>query len=314
MSLTKYWLVVGEPKNWISTFSQPVPIWGLRPSQKKEFEQMNVGDILYFYSTSPISGIIGFGRVKDKYIDEKNLVWEDELKRKEVIWPLRFRIQVLKVLPKDNWKTNAIKIDDLGIFLRRGFQQLTEEDSAEISKRVKEVLKVDEKNIFSGPTLILPKETQRVRIVREMPQKTYKLEVEKLDLSHKKLQEMLAEIGKLQSYYTQIEYPINLQSEKMNLDVVWLREIDGVPTIAFEIELSGEIEKALARLNFAFKKWNSRPRLVIREELIKRFRNAASLFEMDFSKEIVFYTPNEIQELYSKKIEWKRKEEELKLF
>lgn len=314
MSLAKCWLVVGKLKNWLSTFSQPVPIWGLKLSQKKEFEEMDVGDILYFYITSPIRGIIGFGRVKDKYIDEKNLIWEDEIKRKEVIWPLRFRIQVLKVLPKDSWKTNAIKIDDLKIFLRKGFQKLTEKDLSEISKRTKEVLKVDEKNIFSGPTLILPKGANEVSVVKEMQKQAYKLEVEKLDLSHKKLQEMLAEIGKLQSYYTRIEYPINLQDEKKNLDVVWLREIDGVPTVAFEIELSGELEKALSRLKFAFKKWNSRPRLVIKEEFIRKFRNAISLFEMDFSKEIVFCTPNQVQELYSKKIEWKRKEEELKLF
>jgi hypothetical protein len=33
--------------------------------------------------------------------------------------------------------------------------------------------------------------------------------------------------------------------------VVWKRELDGVPTFAFEVEMSGNIEKAISRLKLA---------------------------------------------------------------
>jgi hypothetical protein len=35
---------------------------------------MNIGDILWFYATRPVAGVIGIGLVKDKYIDTVNLV------------------------------------------------------------------------------------------------------------------------------------------------------------------------------------------------------------------------------------------------
>ena len=76
------WLVIGIPRNWETALSQPVPIWGLKPRYQVEFQAMNVGDLLWLYSTSPVGGVIGVGVVKDKYIDNVNLIWEEELKRK----------------------------------------------------------------------------------------------------------------------------------------------------------------------------------------------------------------------------------------
>jgi hypothetical protein len=52
------------------------------------------------------------------------LVWPDELRQREVIWPLRFRIHVLKVLPQPNWENKNIKINDFGLLWRIGFQLL----------------------------------------------------------------------------------------------------------------------------------------------------------------------------------------------
>jgi len=292
----KNWLVIGIPKNWETAFSQPVPIWGLKPRYQAEFQAMNIGDFLWFYATSPVAGIIGVGMVKDKYIDNVNLIWDEELKRKEVIWPLRFRIHVLKVLPIERWKTDGIKINDFGLFWQVGFQLLKEEHAIELFKRARKSFGIPQTdNLFVGTTIIQP-------LIREK-QPVYIPSLEKETIfSHKQLKNQIAEIGKLQFYYTETEYPIELPGEKRNLDVVWKREIDGVPTFAFEIELSGMIEKAVDRLKFAFRKWNSRPRIIIPKKFIKKVYNIIAITDDKyFSKEFKIYEPAQIVELLNKK-------------
>lgn len=302
------WLVIGIPKNWETALSQPVPIWGLKPRYQAGFQTMNIGDILWFHSTSPIGGIIGMGIVKDKYIDNVNLVWEEELKQKEVIWPLRFRIHVLKVLPKYRWKIDRIKISDFNLFWQVGFQLLKDAHVIELFKRTKKIFgTASEEMLFTGATITQPS------LVREK-QTLYTPAQEKLSIPHKELQEQVAEIGKLQFYYTEIEHPIELPGEKKNLDVVWKREIDGVPTFAFEIELSGMIEKAIERLRFAFKKWNSRPRIVIPKEILKSVHNILSASDRDFSEQIKIYEPPQITELLNKKRDLKTIEQNLEIY
>lgn len=305
----KNWLVIGIPKNWETAFSQPVPIWGLRPRYQAEFQTMNVGDILWFYVTSPVAGVIGMGIVKDKYIDNVNLVFPEEWKKKEVIWPLRFRIQVLKVLPQLKWETDKIKIEDFGLVWQIGFQLLKDTHATELFNRAKIIFRIgEEKDIFAGATITPPP-----LILEEKPT-LLTLEEEKLIATHRDLQNQVAEIGKLQFYYTELEYKIELPSEKKSLDVVWKREIDGVPTFAFEIELSGTIEKAIDRLKFAFKKWNSRPRIIIPEKLVKKVYNIVDVSEKDFSNSIKIYTPLQVVKLWNKKRELKDLEQILEMY
>lgn len=302
------WLVIGIPKNWETATSQPVPIWGLKPRYQAEFQAMNIGDILWFYSTSPVGGVIGVGVVKDKYIDNVNLVWEEELKRKEVIWPLRFRIHVLKILPKARWKTDRIKINDFGLFWQVGFQLLKGKRVVELFKRIERIFGlISEEKLFTGATIAEP------LLIKEKPP-IYIPTEEKLIVPHKELQEQVAEIGKLQFYYTEVEYPIELPSEKKNLDVVWKREIDGAPTFAFEIELSGMLEKAVERLKFAFRKWNSRPRIVIPKEHVKKAYNIITVSNKDFSQQIKIYEPIQIMELLNRKHELKTVEQNLDMY
>jgi len=303
------WLVIGIPKNWETALNQPVPIWGLKPRYQAEFQALDTGDLLWFYSTSPISGIIGVGVIKDKYTDNVNLIWEEELKRKEVIWPLRFRIHVLKILPQARWKIDRVKINDFGIFWQIGFQPLKNEHVIELFRRVRSIFgEINEESIFAGATIMQP-----IMIKEKQLLYTPLLE-EKLIISHKELQNQIAEIGKLQFYYTEAEYPVELPGEKKNLDVVWKREIDGVPTFAFEVELSGTLEKAIERLKFAFRKWNSRPRIIIPKEFTKKVYNIITVSNKDFSQQIKIYEPKQIVELLTQKRELKSIEQNLEIY
>ena len=303
------WLVIGIPRNWETALSQPVPIWGLKPRYQAEFQATNVGDLLWLYSTSPVGGVIGVGVVKDKYIDNVNLIWEEELKRKEVIWPLRFRIHVLKILPQARWKIDRVKINDFGLFWQIGFQPLKNEHVIELFRRARSIFgEINEESIFAGATIMQP-----IMIKEKQPLYTPSLE-EELIVPHKELQNEIAEIGKLQFYYTEIEYPVELPGEKKNLDVVWKREIDGVPTFAFEVELSGTLEKAIERLKFAFRKWNSRPRIIIPKEFTKKVYNIITVSNKDFSQQIKIYEPKQIVELLTQKRELKLVEQNLEIY
>jgi len=307
----KNWLVIGIPAHWEIAFSQPVPIWGLKLRYQADFQAMDIGDILWFYSTRPVAGVIGIGLVKDKYIDDVNLVWPEEYKRKEVIWPLRFRIQVLKVLPRTNWESNNIKINDFRLLWQIGFQLLKTAHAKELFNRSKFIFGVEEeKDFFTGATVT----QQPLAVGEKLALYTPTLEEKESAITHRELQNQIAEIGKLQFYYTELEYPLTLPGEGKNLDVVWKREIDGVPSFVFEIELSGLVERAMDRLKFAFRKWNSRPRIIVPERFIKKVHNIVGVCERDFSQNIKLYKPIQITELLSKKRELKTTEQNLEMY
>lgn len=305
------WLVIGVPKNWETALSQPVPIWGLKPRYQAEFQAMNIGDLLWFYVTSPVGGVIGVGMVKDKYTDNTKLIWPEERRQKEVIWPLRFRIQVLKVLPQPRWETDKIKINDFGLFWQIGFQLLKDKHVSELFKRVKITFgAIEEKDLFAGATIPQPSLILKEKEVLYTPS----LEKAEFTINHRDLQNKIAEIGKLQFYYTELEYPVELSNERKNLDVVWKREIDGMPTYAFEVELSGTFEKAVDRLKFAFQKWNSRPRIIVPKKFVKKVYNVVDISGRDFSENIKIYEPLEIFKLWNKKRELKSTEQNLEIY
>src|SRR6476620_7691165 len=105
-------LVIGSVQNWETALSQPVPLWGLKATHKTAFQTLQAGDAVWFYATAPVRGVIGLGLIKDKYIDQNNLIWDEERKEKKVIWPYRFRIQVLKMVDWHRWNDERIDIRD----------------------------------------------------------------------------------------------------------------------------------------------------------------------------------------------------------
>jgi hypothetical protein len=305
------WLVIGSVQNWETALSQPVPIWGLKPAHKVAFDSLQPGDTTWFYATAPVSGVIGLGLVKDKYFDKNNPIWPDELKEKKVIWPYRFRIQVLKVIVSQRWTHERVEIRDFGLVWQNGFQQLRPEHAVELMARFQGAFGLAlSENIFSGATITSHPVTQEslepyaASLTPESP----------TDLSHRGLQEAIAEIGKLQFYHSQLEYPIELPGEGKILDAVWKREINGVPTFAFEVELSEGVERALLRLMYAFNQWNSRPRIIVPDRLFQRVDNIAKSQDRSFSSQLRMYNPPQVTALLSKKRELRDLERSLDIY
>jgi hypothetical protein len=302
------WLLIGKRKNWEKALSQPIPLWGLKTSFQAYFNSIKIGDLLWFYSASPVSGVIGLGAVKDKYIDNENPVWPEEIENNEVIWPLRFRIQVLKVLPAHRWKVDNIKINDFGLFWQTSLHLLNDKHVSELLNRAEKSFgNINLENIYAGAS-IAPAEraSDKASTYTENKEKEF-------ELNHSNLKNQIAEIGKLQSYYSEVEYTMSLPNENKNLDVVWKRELEGVPTYAFEIELSGMLERAIDRLFIAFNKWNSRPRIIIPRNYSNKLKNVIDLKDKDFQNQLKIYEPGQIADLYNLKSSLRGLEQELEL-
>lgn len=133
------WLVIGIKENWETALTQTESLWGLKTHYQNDFRALNTGDIVWFYVTNPVSGIIGLGMVKDKYIDNTNLIWNDEVNGNMVIWPLRFTINVLNVINRERWDEDRIGINDFNLNWRIGFQPLREEYIIELNERAKNI-------------------------------------------------------------------------------------------------------------------------------------------------------------------------------
>ena len=142
--MVRTWLVIGSSEHWETAFAQPIPLWGLRESFLKSFQILSRGDKIAIYIITPIKGVIGFGSIKDKYIDRETLIWNEEKARGEVIWPLRFRISDIQALPRQYWKAKKgsnlpapVDITDFPIFWQKGFHQLSDSQAAKVFERAR---------------------------------------------------------------------------------------------------------------------------------------------------------------------------------
>ena len=238
----RYWLVVGSVANWHTAFEHG-NIWGLKETQKHLWEGLEEHDVLLFYTTTPVRGIIGFGRVQTKFRQNQPL-WPQELLEARVIWPLRFEFDVISCLPPAKWKTERLASKEL--FPRAGFQPLNPNLAEQLISLI---------SAFKTGT-----QPSKPSISAEAPAH-YQLSIEKpegVSLSHDLIKNALVEIGRLQNFIAESEYPFDIG----RLDVVWRRVQQSVPTYVYEVQMGGNLHQALSKLKHAYDLWNSRLFLV----------------------------------------------------
>lgn len=276
-----YWLVVGSKENWDTAFKHR-NIWGLRKTQRLLWESINEKDRLLFYATQPVGGIIGYGRVRTKFIQDKPL-WPDELKSNEVIWPLRFEFDVEFGLPPDKWKSEKIISKEL--FPRAGFQQINESTAKSIISNIHIV------------EYIIP--SIEISSIAEEPAEflTTSQKPEIITLSHEGIQDRLMKIGQLQDFIAEKEYPFDTGK----LDVVWRRVINSVPTYVFEVQIGGDIYHALGKLKHAYDLWNSHIFFVASNKDYGKATNLLSGTFHEINDRIKHIELEKVEELYIKK-------------
>lgn len=231
--MVNYYILTGSLENWETAISNSM--WGVREGLKIRWNKINISDILFFYVKSPISGIIGVGKVTDKF-QGKNQLWRDEIQENKIIYPYRFEFKILYVLPKP-WKDK--KISAIGLGIQAGLNPLRNKQSIEkIIVQIKEIWNID---------LEKPK---------------IKSEVKEISL-HNSIKEKVQKIGEMKGLISESEYQIS-NSDRRLLDVVWRTPGVGgaVPKYIFEVEDQGEFYRALAKLKHCFDLWGF-PKLFI---------------------------------------------------
>ena len=200
-------------------------------SPTANWKQVNIGDILIFYAVSPVKGIIGYGVVQQK-LKQDTPLWPEEMAKNEVIWPLRLIFEVRYCLSPDCWAADKVINDRVSFRAKMGFREIGENLATEV---------------------LAPFQSVTVSVQPEQS-------------IHSELVDSLLEIGRLQSYLTQKEYPMG----KARLDAVWRRVQRSVPNFVFEVQVGGNLYQALAKLKHAHDIWNSNIYLVLLESSKKQ--------------------------------------------
>ena len=276
-----YWLVVGAVRNWITAFEQG-NIWGLRKTQQHLWDSISENDKVLFYATQPVSGIIGHGIIRTKFRQDKPL-WPEEVRKHEVIWSLRFEFDVESCLPQEDWKTK--KLVSKSIWPRAGFQLL----SKGIAEELISIIGTTKYVIPSGEKLSIAEETIEYETGLE--------EKERVSSSHEEIKEQLIKIGKLQNYIVEKEYPFDIGK----LDVVWRRVMNSVPTYVFEVQVSGDVYHALAKLKHAFDLWNSHIFIIAPEKDLDKANNLLAGTFHEINNRIKLIELDDVGELYKRK-------------
>lgn len=284
--MSQSWLVVGSQKNWKVAFESN-NIWGLKDFRELQslWNLLQEGDQLLFYVSKPVSGIIGFGNVVTKF-KQTDPLWPEEIKRKEVIWPLRFEFDVEYCLAPTLWKSHKYTSHDLQMVSRMVFQCLP--DVEVIAARV-----------CLGLSLSESSRAEKSR-QRNVP-------ANHTNVSHDDAKAFLAEIGAIQGYVADMEYPL----ESTRLDVVWRRIERSVPTFVFEVQVGGDIYHAMAKLKHAHDLWNSHIFLVASMSDKPRYEELISGTFHEVAERMVFINIAYVQELLEKKRGYKEMEKEL---
>ncbi len=287
--MQQYWLIVGSEKNWEVSFENK-NLWGLKDFRELRalWSMLREGDGLLFYVSKPVHGIVGFGHLVTKF-KQTNPLWPEEIKRNEVIWPLRFEFDIEYCLPPSLWKSRRYTSHDLQMISRMVFQcyPVEEVNAARIALDLEPIT---ENNRPSEAELISSNESTVI--------------------DHKGVQDYLAEIGSIQGYVADKEYPL----ESTRLDVVWRRVERSVPTFVFEVQVGGDIYHAMAKLKHAFDLWNSHIFLVACMADKSKYQELLSGTFHEVADQMRFIDIRLVRDLLNKKRDYKQMERVLGIF
>jgi len=231
--MRNFWIVPGSKENWKQAFISK-GIWGLTETgiDKVYWLAIVPNDVVLFYVTGDIKGVVGYGVTRGKFYQDVPL-WKAEIKENRIKWPLRFEFDVEFLLPDDKWNDAKIPVPGAGQFR----QPL-------ILKKWKDI----------EPIICALNPDASVKLLQEMSIPTSPSKVEELSPTHENIKNSLLEIGRLQSFIANTEFQMGTE----RLDVVWRRLPESVPTYVFEVNIGGDLYHALGKLKHAHDIWNSR--------------------------------------------------------
>jgi hypothetical protein len=126
-----YYIAPGTRRNWESSFKGN--IWGLPDWHMPSWKRLKIGDTVFFYVLSPISAVVGYGQIQDKFASEEPFLAQDS--RQETDWPWRFNFEI--ILPStDPLESGRVYVGDLFKFPRlKRFEELESSQGLELLRR-----------------------------------------------------------------------------------------------------------------------------------------------------------------------------------
>lgn len=284
---SRVWVLTGNEENWEVAIRDK--IWGVKEGRLKGYwDQLGKKDLLFFYSTAPVGGLIGIGRVESKFRQDKPL-WPDEVRGGRVIYPYRFGFEILYYL-RDRWRELSINVGDLRLPHQAGINPLNRpEATTEVLNRIREKWNVEPPDV----------------VIEKVEHAEPKTEVS----LHNQIRDKLFAIGQLKSFISEREYPIDGE----RLDVAWRKVVKGVPTKVFEVQVSGNIHQALSKLKHAWDLWNSEPFLIVDPRHKQKVDELLSGTFHEIAPIMKIITLDKVDELYNRLIAEKELFEELGL-
>jgi hypothetical protein len=101
----RYYILVGDEGTWNVALSNN--LWGFSEKSRGFWNTSSDGDCLAFYVTDPLKRVIGFGKIKRKFIDD-TIVFPDEKLFGKGIW--KYRIEFDKIQVAEDWMKNGITV------------------------------------------------------------------------------------------------------------------------------------------------------------------------------------------------------------
>lgn len=279
--------------NWHTAFDYG-GIWGLRKTQRHYWESLSENtDLVFFYVTSPVAGVVGHGIVRTK-LHQTSPLWPEERARNEVIWPLRFEFDVLSCLPPHLWANQRVTSVEMKSRARSGFQSLDAATAADL-------IRAFPGEVPRDLVLAAHRGRQGQPATLQAPPSSIPAD------AHARAQWQIAEIGRLQKFMAEKEYPI----ENRRLDVVWRRVQRSVPSYAFEVQVGGNLTEGVGKLKQAYDLWNSNVFLVGKEEHRTPLDQLLSATFREIRHRLRFIELGQIEQLYESKRAYRELESHL---
>ena len=281
--MVRFWLLSGTLENWTRTFSEAEHLWATRdiPILRSAVQRIGKGDLLAFYVTRPVGGVVGFGVAESERYTGTTPYWPDEKKQKKVLYPHRFKFSIVDSLPEKDWRAKALRFGELSfqLVVYKSLNALTEDQFNSIvqacdEKWMTDIVSKIRRGILAGEGVKPPTPPE--------------------EPDHDHIIEMLGEIGRLKQLVVEKEYPI----EKFRLDVAWKRVAKGNPFAAFEVQIGGNFFEALTKLKHAWDMWSSVPVLVTTDEYADKARELIEGSFHEIRKRLRIVDYKEIKELY----------------
>lgn len=274
--MKNYWIIPGSEGNWRQALISK-GIWGLkeRAFDKVYWLAIAPNDVVLFYVSGKVQGIVGYGIVRSRFYQDVPL-WDAEIRVGRVKWPLRFEFDVEFLLPENRWTDEKVSIPPGGHFR----QPLILKEWEEIEPIIRAL----------NPSV-------SIESLQEISIPVPPAEVEEVSPTHEDIKNLLLEIGKLQGYISNPEFPMEVE----RLDVVWRRLPESVPTYVFEVQIGGDLYHALGKLKHAHDIWNSRVFLVASADALGAVNQLLSGTFHEIKSVLRFIETEKIQNLHQSK-------------